>query len=64
MCWSIRPPVLPVMGYPVSLRTMAIDPDLVWQDLGLAPRYAAIYDGIPAVVASQRETDLLTTQLR
>ncbi len=42
---------------------LAVDPNLVWQDLGLAPRYAAIHDGIPAVVASQRETDVLATQL-
>lgn len=43
---------------------LAVDPDLVWQDLRLAPRYTTIYDGIPAVVASQRETDILTTRLR
>ena len=43
---------------------LAVDPNLVWQDLGLVPRYATISDGIPAVVVSQRETDILTTRLR
>jgi len=43
---------------------LAVDPDLLWQDLGLAPRYETIYDGIPAAVASTRETDILTSQLR
>jgi nucleoside-diphosphate-sugar epimerase len=43
---------------------LAVDPDLLWQDLGLAPRYETIYDGIPAAVASTRETNILTSQLR
>ena len=43
---------------------LAVDPNLVWPDLGLAPRYTTIYDGVPAVVASQRETDVLTTPSR
>jgi nucleoside-diphosphate-sugar epimerase len=43
---------------------LAVDPDLVWQDLGLVPRYATISDGIPDAVASQLETDILTTRLR
>ena len=43
---------------------LAVDPNLVWQDLGLVPRYATISEGIPAVVVSQRETDILTTWLR
>jgi nucleoside-diphosphate-sugar epimerase len=41
---------------------LAVDPDLLWQDLGMAPRYATICDGIPAVVASQRETDISPTR--
>lgn len=43
---------------------LAVDPDLLWQDLGLAPRYATISEGIPAAIASQREADILTTRLR
>ena len=43
---------------------LAVDPDLLWQDLRLAPRYGTIFDGIPAVAASKRETDMLTTRLR
>ena len=43
---------------------LAVDPDLLWQDLGLAPRYETIREGIPAVVASTPETDILTSRLR
>jgi hypothetical protein len=43
---------------------LAVDPDLLWQDLGLAPRYGTIREGIPAAVASKGETDILTTRLR
>jgi nucleoside-diphosphate-sugar epimerase len=38
---------------------LAVNPNLLWQDLGIAPKYATIYDGIPAVVALERETDML-----
>ncbi|MGB5984391.1 MAG: NAD(P)-dependent oxidoreductase [Desulfobacterales bacterium] len=30
---------------------LAVAPELVWQDLGIAPRFATIYQGIPASVA-------------
>lgn len=43
---------------------LAVDPDLLWRDLGLAPRYETIYSGIPAAVASTRETEILATRLR
>jgi nucleoside-diphosphate-sugar epimerase len=43
---------------------LAVDPDLLWRDLGLAPRYETIYNGIPAAVASTRETEILTSRLR
>ena len=43
---------------------LAVDPGLLWQDIGLAPRYGTIFDGIPAAVASKRDTDILTTRLR
>ena len=43
---------------------LAVEPNLLWDNLGLAPRYATIYDGIPAVVASNRNRDILTTRSR
>ena len=48
----------PGMETPGAVRTynfnLAVDPDLLWRDLGLAPQYPTIFDGIPAVVASGR----------
>jgi hypothetical protein len=45
---------------PGAVRTynfnLAVEPDLLWQDLGLAPRYPTIYDGIPAAVAAGMES--------
>jgi hypothetical protein len=43
---------------------LAVEPNLLWQDLGIAPRYATIHDGIPAEVALERETDMLATRIR
>lgn len=43
---------------------LAVDPSLLWNDLGSAPQYATIYDGIPAVVASNPERDIQTIQSR
>jgi hypothetical protein len=38
---------------PGAVRTynfnLAVDPDLLWKDLGLAPRYPTIYEGVRAV---------------
>ena len=45
----------PGLETPGAVRTynfnLAVDPDLVWNDLGLTPRYPTIYEGIPAVMA-------------
>ena len=45
----------PGLETPGAVRTynfnLAVDPDLLWSDLGLAPRYPTIYEGIPAVAA-------------
>jgi nucleoside-diphosphate-sugar epimerase len=45
----------PGLETPGAVRTynfnLAVDPDLLWHDLRLAPRYPTIYEGIPAVAA-------------
>ena len=45
----------PGLETPGAVRTynfnLAVDPDLLWKDLGLAPTYPTIYEGIPAVAA-------------
>jgi len=55
---SIRPN--PGLETPGAVRTynfnLAVEPDLLWQDLGLAPRYPTIYDGIPAAVTAGMES--------
>jgi len=52
---QIRPN--PGLETPGAVRTynfeLAVDPTLLWCDLKLTPRYATIYEGIPAVVALQ-----------
>lgn len=48
----------PGLETPGAVRTynfnIAVDPDLLWKDLGLAPRYPTILEGIPAVVAESK----------
>jgi hypothetical protein len=48
----------PGLETPGAVRTynfnIAVDPDLFWKDLGLAPRYPTIFEGIPAVVAESK----------
>lgn len=43
----------PGLETPGAVRTynfsLAVDPDLLWQDLELSPAYSTIYEGIPAV---------------
>ena len=43
----------PGLETPGAVRTynfnLAVDPDLLWKDLGLAPAYSTIYEGVPAV---------------
>ena len=63
---SIRPN--PGLETPGAVRTynfnLAVEPDLLWQDLGLAPRYPTIYDGIPAVVAARMESGVSISAVR
>ena len=45
----------PGLETPGAVRTynfnLAIDPDLLWKDIGLTPQYPTIYEGVPAVAA-------------
>ena len=47
----------PGLETPGAVRTynfsIAVDPDLLWKDIGLTPAYPTIYEGVPAV-ASQK----------
>jgi nucleoside-diphosphate-sugar epimerase len=47
----------PGLETPGAVRTynfnLAVDPDLLWKDLGLAPRYQTIHEGIPAVATER-----------
>ena len=53
----------PGLETPGAVRTynfnLAVDPDLLWKDLGLAPTYPTIYEGIPAVAAESRNLGIL-----
>ncbi len=53
----------PGLETPGAVRTynfnLAVDPDLLWKDLGLAPTYPTIYEGIPAVAAASRNLGIL-----
>jgi hypothetical protein len=31
--------------------SIAVDPDLLWKDIGLTPAYPTIYEGVPAVAS-------------
>lgn len=46
----------PGLETPGAVRTynlnLAVDPDLLWPDLGLTPRYPTIHEGVPAVARS------------
>lgn len=46
----------PGLETPGAVRTynfnLAVDPKLLWRDLGISPRYPTIYEGIPAVARS------------
>lgn len=52
----------PGLETPDAVRTynfnLAVDPDLLWKDLGLAPRYPTIYEGIQAVASEIRDLGL------
>jgi hypothetical protein len=53
----IRP--YPGLETPGAVRTynfnLAVDPDSLWKDLGMAPQYPTIFEGIPAAVNFGRE---------
>ena len=38
---------------------LAVDPDLLWKDLGMEPRYPTIQDGIPAVAVGRPALEVL-----
>ena len=56
----------PGLETPGAVRTynfnLAVDPDTVWPDLGLAPTYPTIYEGIPAAVDAGREQQVFHTR--
>lgn len=53
----------PGLETPGAVRTynfnLAVDPDLLWKDLGLTLTYPTIYEGIPAVAAASRNLGML-----
>ena len=55
---GVRP--YPGLETPGAVRTynfnLAVDPGALWNDLGLAPSYSTIFEGIPAAVALERKT--------
>ncbi len=56
----------PGLETPGAVRTynfnIAVDPELLWRDLGLKPRYPTIREGIPAVAAEIPGLDILQTR--
>jgi nucleoside-diphosphate-sugar epimerase len=56
----------PGLETPGAVRTynfnLAVDPHLLWSDLGLSPRYPTIYEGIPAVAAQNMDLDEMPDQ--
>jgi nucleoside-diphosphate-sugar epimerase len=56
----------PGLETPGAVRTynfnIAVDPDLLWKDLELVPRYPTIYEGIPAVAAERPDLEILKTR--
>jgi len=62
---KIRPN--PGLETPGAVRTynfnLAVDPELLWKDLGLAPRYPTIFEGIPAVAGDNPNLEALQTRI-
>jgi nucleoside-diphosphate-sugar epimerase len=56
----------PGLETPGAVRTynfnIAVDPELLWKDLGLAPAYPTIYEGIPAVASESGNLGKLKNQ--
>ncbi|MBW2410654.1 MAG: NAD(P)-dependent oxidoreductase [Deltaproteobacteria bacterium] len=57
----------PGLETPGAVRTynfnLAVDPDLLWKDLGMEPRYPTIFEGIPAVAAGLPDLELLQERI-
>jgi nucleoside-diphosphate-sugar epimerase len=57
----------PGMETPGAVRTynfsLAVDPDILWKDLGLKPRYPTIREGIPAVAAESPVLEALQVRV-
>ena len=55
----------PGLETPGAVRTynfnLAVDPDTVWPELGLAPKYPTIFEGIPKAVDAGRENQVFQT---
>ncbi len=53
----------PGLETPGAVRTynfnLAVDPDLLWKDLGMEPRYPTINEGVPAVAAGHPNFEVL-----
>jgi len=43
---------------------LAVDPKLLWKDLGISPTYPTIHQGVPAAVASGKNTEWILNPLR
>ncbi|MDJ0810902.1 MAG: NAD(P)-dependent oxidoreductase [Desulfobacterales bacterium] len=58
----------PGLETPGAVRTynfnLAVEPDLLWKDLGMAPKYPSIFDGVPAAVATGVDTGILLNAVR
>ncbi len=58
----------PGLETPGAVRTynfnLAVEPDLLWKDLGMAPNYPSIFDGVPAAVATGVDTGILLNAVR
>jgi nucleoside-diphosphate-sugar epimerase len=57
----------PGLETPGAVRTynfnLAVDPNLLWKDLGMEPRYPTIYEGIRAVVADRPNLEVMQKRI-
>ena len=58
----------PGLVTPGAVRTynfnLAVDPDLLWKDLGMVPAYPTIFDGVPAAVTTRIDNGTLLNAVR
>ena len=58
----------PGLETPGAVRTynfnLAVDPDLLWKDLGMVPAYPTIFDGVPAAVTTWIDNGTLLNAVR